>query len=196
MQKIFLIILIVPVLYSCHKGNTVTPGIPPPSHPVMQYRDLLNTEVKFGDFYRLDINNDGSIDFAFSTLLVGDPILQRDRKQYYAVSGANTCLLNDSEDQSPVLIKNESISSPYDGYQWFEVSAIVLAEKIVPVTGSSFWQGLWLQATHRYLPVKVKKNDAFYHGWIELTFDMNEEKIILHKTGICTVAGVTIKAGL
>jgi hypothetical protein len=73
--------------------------------------------------------------------LIGDPVGQRDRLQYLAHSKVDTNLLNTDQAQSPVLNKGDLISTTHQGYQWFEVSAIVLAEKITTMR-DNFWEGL------------------------------------------------------
>jgi len=195
MKKIYSLALAVLLLAACKKEKTTQPETPVP-HPVMQYLDLHDESIGFSQIKIIDINNDGTNDFLVSTLLVGDPILQRDRRQYYISSGTQSRLLMDGNNQSPVLIKNEEIKLQHPGYGWFEVNSLLLAEKIVPMIGNPFWQGNWKAVSHKYLPVQVKKNGNIYNGWVELSFDMVQEKIVLHKTAVCTEAGKTIKAGL
>jgi len=173
-----------------------TQDIPyPVTQPQMHYTDLQNAEMRHNQPFALDIDGDGSTDFLFSTLLVGDPILQRDRLQFIAHSKIGTNLLNNDNDQSPVLNNGDKISLIQTGYEWFELSAIVLAEKITGMTEPMHWAGLWKYATHRYLPVQLKKNGKFYNGWIELSLDSLSEKLVLHKTAISIEAGKDIKAG-
>jgi hypothetical protein len=187
------IILAIVILFfsACTKEEI---KIPPASHPVMHYTNLQNAEVVPFQPRAVDIDSDGINDFLFGVLLVGDPILQRDRLQYLAYSKVSTNLLNNEQDQSPVLNKEDLISATHQGYQWFEISAIVLAEKITTMT-DSFWEGLWKNASHKYLPVQLKKNDKLYHGWIELSFDMVGGKLFMHKAAVSTEANKTIKAG-
>jgi hypothetical protein len=171
---------------------TLDPG---PLHPVMIYKDLQNKEVKFNHYEYVDVDNDGLSDFRFDVVLIGDPVLQRDRLQFYANSGIRRNLLNNQADESPMLNKGDSISKIYKGYTWWEVSFIVLAEKIIDNNGSH-WDGLWKNADHKYLPIQVEKNQKLYHGWVELSFNAAEEKLILHKSAISTEADKTVKAGL
>ncbi len=196
MKKIVHVVLAAIVLAACKKTKPDPLPLSPEPHPVMQYTDLQNTSVPFGQIKRLDLNNDGVDDFLVSTLLVGDPVLQRDRRQYYISSSTETRFLQNGANQSPILNKNDQIMSQHPGYTWLEVTSVLLAEKIIPMAGNPFWQGDWKQANHHYLPVQVKKNGNFFHGWIELSFDTVQETIILHRAALCTEAGKAIKAGI
>lgn len=172
------------------------PPIPSiPSHPVMSYKNLGDKEVKYGQNQYVDIDNDGTIDFKFSVLLVGDPVLQRDRVQFYANSGIKRNLLNSQVDESPMLNKGDSIGKVHSGYSWWEISSIVLAEKIVEYS-ASHWEGLWKNADHNYLPIQIEKNNKLYHGWVELSFNTAEEKLILHKAAVSTEEQRSVQAGI
>lgn len=58
------------------------------------------------------------------------------------------------------------------------------------------WAGLWKNATHRFLPVQIKRNGQFYNGWIEISFDILNEKLVLHRTAISTEPGREVRAGV
>lgn len=191
MKKTFTLALAVLLLAACKKTKPVQPF----PHPVMQYLDLHDESIGFGQIKKIDINSDGSDDFLVSTLLVGDPILERDRRQYYISSSTESRLLQDGNNQSPMLNKGDQVMLQHPGYNWLEVTSLLLAEKIIPMIGIPSWQGTWKQANHHYLPVQVKKNGNIFHGWIELSFNTALEKITLHKAAICTEAGNTVKAG-
>lgn len=190
MRRLFIFAIAV-LAFACHKDKL--DPLPAP-HPVMHYKDLQNAEVVYSKSKAVDIDDDGHNDFLFGVSLVGDPILQRDRLQYLAHSKVGTNLLNNDQDQSPVLNKGDLISTTHQGYQWFEISAIVLAEKITTMK-DSFWEGLWKNASHNYLPVQINKEGKLYQGWIEISFDTVAEKLILHKAAISTEANKTVKAG-
>lgn len=191
MKLYYYLFLLSAVMSSCKVQDLPAPGY----DPQMRYTDMQNEEMKITQPCFLDIDGDGSTDFSFSTMLVGDPILQRDRLQFIAHSKIGTNLLNNENDQSPVLNNGDKISLIQTGYEWFELSSIVLAEKITGMTEPIHWAGLWKNATHRYLPVQLKKNGKFYYGWIELSFDNLSEKLVLHKSAISIEAGKEIKAG-
>lgn len=193
MRKILIVITASVLFIACTKKPPLDP--PAPSHPVMTYKNLNDLVVKYGQTQYIDVDNDGSKDFKFDVLLVGDPILQRDRIQFYANSGIKRNLLNNAVDESPMLNKGDSIGKIHVGYTWWEISAIVLAEKIVNNNGSH-WEGLWKNADHKYLPIQMEKNNKLYHGWIELSFNTAEEKLILHKAAISIEEEKSVQAGI
>jgi hypothetical protein len=194
MTKTLLLLTASLMFVACGKEPPIE--LPPVStHPQMAYRDLGNKEVKYGQYQKVDIDNDGTEDFRFSVLLLGDPILQRDRMQFYANSNIKRNLLNNQVDESPMLHKGDSIALSHPGYKWWEISSIVLVEKIIDNNGDH-WEGLWKNADHQYLPVQVEKNGKLFHGWIELSFDTIREVMILHKSAISTEENKTVKAGI
>jgi hypothetical protein len=192
MRKALIIVIAVLVSIACKKEKIPAAVF---RHPVMAYKDLQNKEAKYGHYQYVDVDSDGLNDILFNVILVGDPVLQRDRVQFYANSGIKRNLLNNQVDESPMLNKGDSISKIYKGYTWWEVSAIVLAEKIVENNGSH-WEGLWKNADHKYLPIQIEKNKKIYHGWIELSFNTVEEKMILHRAAISTEEEKTVQAGV
>lgn len=194
MKSSFCVIAITLLLTACKK-ETVPANPPAESHPEMYYKDLQNAAVKYRQAKLVDVDNDGSFDFAFGVQLVGDPLLQRDRWQFMAHSGVDRNLLNDAGDNSPMLNQMDAIGKKMDGYTWYEISAIVLAEKIVTSNGN-YWDGIWKNADHKFLPVQIKKAGKYFHGWIELSFDAAEEKLVLHRSAISKEEDKTVKAGL
>lgn len=193
MKNALFAIAIILLLTSCKKESLPT-NPPTESHPEMQYKDLQNAEVKYQHSNVVDVDNDGSFDFAFSVQLVGDPLLQRDRWQFMAHSGVNKNLLNDASDNSPMLSRTDVISKQMNNYNWYEISAIVLAEKIVTDNGK-YWDGNWKSADHNFLPIQVKKEGKYFHGWIELSMNTTEEKLVLHRSAISTEEEKSVKAG-
>ncbi len=120
MRGLFLFAIAISA-FDCNKD---TPDPLPAPHPVMPYKDLPNAEVVYFKPKSVGID-DGDNDFQFGVLLIGDPVVQRDRLQYLAHSKGDTNLLNTDQAQSPVLDKGDLISTTHQGYQWFEIFAIV-----------------------------------------------------------------------
>jgi hypothetical protein len=191
-QGVLLIFCIAITACRKEKNNTV----PPPAGPVMNYTNLQNFEVKQGQHRLINLNGDNKSDFLFNTVLIGDPILRRDRLQFQAVSGISAYVLADPFNNTVVLSIGDAISATAPaGYEWFEAQDILLAEKITPETGATFWQGAWKDISNKYLPLQLRSNNVVYNGWIELSMDKAAERLILHKVAISTEAGKDVKAG-
>ena len=183
--------LFMALLIACSKDE-----IPIPKSPQMRYLDLQNREVKFQQGYRIDLDGDNTIDFTFSTIHVGDPVLRRDRIQFFAASGFYSFLPIDHIENSKILRKGDRIGSSFPaGYTWYNVAFTVLAEKIIPETGETYWEGPCKNMSHQYLALQIEKNGARYFGWIELSMDKDAEKIILHRAAISIVEELDVAAG-
>ena len=165
--------------------------------PEMIYTDLQNKEVRFNESSSIDFNKDGVIDIRFHSMLVGDPIAQQDKQKYLVTSKVNCLLPLNSNENAPLLLKGEAVRlDDFDGYTWYQVAQIELAQKITGITGDPFWEGLWKSSNHNYLPVQVLVNNQRFNGWVELSFDMSAEKIILHKAAISKLPERDVIAGV
>lgn len=188
------LLILVMVATSCRK-DAITP--PAASHPEMTYVDFHDRQIKFNQSISVDLNGDGSKDIYFSTLLVGDPILKRDYMQYFVSSSFFSSLPVNNNEQIPVLSKEAAISlTAHPGYEWYNASNIVLAQKIIGETGTPWWEGEWKNAARKYVPIQVSKDNLLYYGWVEISFDTQAENIIVHKAALCREAGKEVKAGL
>ncbi|HEU5366153.1 MAG TPA: hypothetical protein VFU62_11505 [Hanamia sp.] len=163
----------------------------------MTYTDLGNKEVRFHKSSSIDLNNDGVMDIRFHTMLVGDPVAKQDKEKYLVTSKVNCRLPVNSNENAPVLQKGELVPlENFGGYNWYEVSQIELAQKVTGMTGEPFWEGLWKSSNHDYLPVQILVNNQRFNGWVELSFDINSEKIILHKAAISKLPERFVIAGI
>ena len=194
MKRILALAIPVLLIASCKKENTNQP--PPSSHPEMQYTDLKNVSIKFGQQKSIDINGDNSIDLLFSTILVGDPLFRRDKRRYYANASLDVFSLVNEGEETPILNNSDSVTiRKRPGFNWYNASSIVLAEKIIEETVPAHWEGNWKNASHNYFAVQVRKNDLLYNGWVEASFKTDTEELILHRAAIATEAGKDIRAG-
>lgn len=191
MNKLLSFLLVTVLFAACDKEDLPEPA----PTPTMRYTDLQNTEITAGTYKRVDLDGDGRNDVLFNTLLLGDAIGQRDRLQFYANTSIDTYQPVNDHEESPILAKDAPITFQYPDFTWYDITAIVLAEKVMLVSGETYWDGLWKSASHKYLPVQVKKNGQSFLGWVEMSFDKTAEKLILHKAAISTIAEREIKAG-
>lgn len=190
-MRILALAVLVIVISSCKKTEVIEPVL----LPEMKYIPLNDAEISAGTWKGVDVDEDGMSDFYFNTLLVGDPLLQQDKLQFYANSRIEDYLLNNESEQTPGLYKNEIINIQYPGYEWNHISAIILAEKVTGMTEPPFWRGNWKDALHRYLPIRINRNGQSFLGWIELSFHSETEKLILHRAALSKIPDLAVKAG-
>ncbi len=189
-------VLIATGIVSCKKDKHLIVQ-PAPQHPEMEYFDLAGREIKPNAAgYAIDLNHDGRMDLHFSTRLVGDPVEQVDKRQFLVTSNIACNLPVNSAEEIPVMNSGDSIvTGNFNGFQWFELSAIVLVQKVISGTSPDRWEGHWKNAVHKYLPCQVAVNDQRYNGWVELTVDTARERIILHRAALSKEANKTVRAG-
>lgn len=193
-QNFVSFIILLVLLVSCQKAHD--PSRPPIYE--MDYVDLNDQEIK--DKSRpavLDLDMDQKPDLIFGILLVGDPVNQLDKTQYRVTSGIYTRLPVNYLEQVPKLSRGDMIPlHNFNGHQWYEVSSVVLAERIENIAGTIRWNGNWQNATKNFLPIQLIKNNQRFNGWIELTFDLVNEKIILHRAATSKHPEKDIRAGI
>ncbi|MCW3107079.1 MAG: hypothetical protein JWQ09_1585 [Segetibacter sp.] len=186
--------LLIMLSAGCRKETATPPVV---TLPLMNYVDLHDRQIKFNQSLSVDVNGDGSKDVYFFTELLGDPILKRDYRQYLVASSFYTSLPVNNNEQIPLLSKEAPISlTAHTGYEWYNGSNIVLAQKVISETGPDWWDGEWKNAAHKYVPIQVAKDSLMYYGWVEISFDTQAENIIAHKAAVCKEAGKEVKAGL
>ena len=193
MKRVALVIGVIWMLAACKKSTVQQPDAP---HPAMNYINLSDTAISFGRFASFDLDGNGVKDISFSTLLVGDAVNRQDKKQFLVATAQFTYLPVNSEEAIPVMQAADEIPvHNFNGYTWFDISYILLAQKLIGIDKPPYWEGQWKAAAHRFIPLQIKRANALYNGWVEIRFSAAEEKIYLHRAAVCKEAGVTIKAG-
>lgn len=191
MKKIF--ILLLPVLFftACDDKEITAP------HPEMRYTELNNVPVKFGQHKSLDLDGDNMQDLLFSTVLIGDPIARVDKRRYFVNGAFDAFSLVNAGEETPPLHNGDAITiSNPPGFNWYNASSLMLAEKIIEETGPDHWEGNWKNTDHKFLPVQLRKNQLRYNGWVEISFKMDAEEVILHRAAIAKEPGKDVIAGL
>jgi hypothetical protein len=194
-----LIILSFFAFSSCKKEPVVQPPIPiQPPVEEMLYTNLSNAEVKYmKPGVWIDLNNDNRADVLFEVMRIGDAINKYDRFMFNIVTSIRVNVPVNINDQIPVFLKNAIIPlEDFDGNNWYGGSEIDLIQKSLFDNGSVFWRGNWLTAKQAYLPLQIIIEGKRHNGWIELTADQENEKIILHRAAISKAPEKIIKAGL
>ena len=183
---------LVIILLACTK----TPVKPTEEYPTMTYQNFYDSAVFFDRNASFDLDGNGEKDIRFSTQLVGDPLSQQDKRQWLVVGSFYTSLPVNNTESIPVLELDQPIPiNDFSGYKWYNAPGIVLAQKIFSMSAAPYWEGGWKDASHRFIPIQLKKNNLLYNGWIEISFDKLEEKIILHKSAVSQQPGREALAG-
>jgi hypothetical protein len=201
MKQLFssLAVLVFIVFASCKKEPVVQPPVPAPEPVVeMLYTNLNNAEVKYSPSgVWVDLDNDNRPEVLFEVMLVGDFINKKDMYKFNIVTSIRTNVPVNSNEQIPVFQKGATITTAnLDGTNWYGASEITLMEKVVFENNAIVWRGNWLMVQKSYLPVQLYRNGKWHNGWIELTADHQNEKLILHRAAISKEPEKVIKAGL
>jgi hypothetical protein len=194
--NVFFSVMIILSVASCKKEKH-DQGAPTLPQTEMEYFNLNNTEIKANaPGFSIDINHDGRKDLAFGTLLVGDPINQVDKLQFLISSNIEVNLPVNGSEEVPVMNIGDSIKlEDFNGYHWFQLSSVLLVQKIISSTAPVVWEGHWKNAVHKYLPYQIVESGKRYNGWVELSVDITSEKIVIHKAAISKEPNKIVKAG-
>jgi hypothetical protein len=192
MNRLITILSVIILLFGCKKSNNE-----PIPEPTMEYLDLNNVEVKDGVFQRVDLDDNNTQDFTFTTRTVTDATLNQTKFQFIVIARIDAYLLFSGTQTGKKFSKGDSITTvPPAGSTWAPFNLIILAQKITPQSNTPYWDGEWKNASHHYLPVQVTRVDGeLYTGWIELSMDVAGEKLILHRAAVSMEPGKNSRAG-
>lgn len=180
------------VLTACNKTPVTTPVLPAPK-PEVNVISFNNREIKFNQSFAADLDHNGSNDFYVSTLHVGDAMLQRDYKRFFFGTSQSTDFPINASEEIPVLDKNAIIgSNTFYGYNWYSIASILAAQKVT-TSDREWWEGPWKDLFNKHLPLRIHSSGKLYYGWVEVSFDSGNEKLILHKAVISKQADVAVK---
>jgi hypothetical protein len=181
------------LLASCKKNPVQSPVS---FHPQMRYSNLNDTAVVFNRSASFDLDGNGSKDIYFSTMLVGDPVYNQDKKQWLVSSSFYANLPVNGNEEIPVMQQADSIPlTGFSGYNWYNASTVLLAQQIVPDTAPPYWDGKWKDASHRFVSIQIIDKNNLYNGWVEVSFYKAQEKMIIHRAAVSTEANKVVKAG-
>lgn len=192
------IIVVVVSLTACRKTPiTIPTPLQPKPIVEMNYTNLNNREIKYQQSgASIDVNNDNRADLFFGVQLVGDRLYAVDKRQFIVVSSFTSSLAVNINEQIVPLNQSDSIKiDNFNGSNWYNGSEIILMERNEFATGTILWRGNWVDRGRKYMPFQIYKNDQRFNGWVELTADKENEKIILHRMAISKEAEKNIIAG-
>lgn len=187
------------LFFSCKKVGNTRPPVFTPGTGIDSF-NLQDSALRYGEPPILfDFDKDGFADLKFAVVLVGDPVLQQDRREFRVSSGIHSKLaVNAATEHVPVLDSGDWIPvDNFDGYNWWLVSSAILVQRVETADGAISWNGHWKEAVKKYLPFQLisVNTSQRYAGWVELTVQVAEEKIVLHRMALSRVAEKRIRAG-
>jgi hypothetical protein len=198
MNKLYLLLAFVVIASACEKDKNKD-NDNPGQHPAMTYVDLQNREIRLNQEAVFDLDGDDRLDVAFLVYHIGDPVEQKEKTRFTILGSAIVSFLTkDENDQSysPVKNTNDVIHIANElPYEWWGASETSLAQKTEPQGQPAYWEGNWKNASHKFFPIQFVKMNKRYAGWIELSFDMQAEKLVLHRAAFSKVADTDILAG-
>lgn len=189
--------LLFTVLIACNKKPPVTPPQPEPVVE-MEYIQLNNTHIQYqSPGLLIDLDKDNRPDVLLEVVRVGDNLLAVDKFQFNVITSSHTFLPVNINEHSPALERLATIpTTNFNGYTWWSSVEITLMEKSLFANGSVVWRGSWLDRNLRYLPVQLLTTNGKHNGWVEITEDRANDRLIVHRAAISRVPGKDIKAGL
>ncbi|WP_300601537.1 hypothetical protein [Niabella sp.] len=187
-------LLVLAMTGSCDKKKD--PPLQDPPGATIQYVDLHNRAITFGQQASVDADGNGTDDLIFRTSLLGDPINKEDKQQWKVQGYATTRLPVNTDDHIPVIPQKQRIGiEDFNGYHWAEGVAALLAEKVTNANDQVFWRGDWTAADHLFIPFRITRNSRIYTGWVEVSFSKIQEQLILHRAALSTKENQAIETG-
>jgi hypothetical protein len=185
MRFLYLLLTLL-TINSCSKNTEQR--VPEPD-TLLIYQELYNQEVGLNDPpLIIDTDQNGKSDLIFSVAITYNPTTGITEKSATVINLAGTYLPIQTGDPTPLLSYGDKIHQQYftpPQYHWNNAWRTFMASKQLSPITSNDWKGLWVGASHKYIPFLIEwVLGAPNYGWIEISFDTTQEKIILHKCAV------------
>ncbi|XVJ65288.1 MAG: hypothetical protein HEQ40_03630 [Lacibacter sp.] len=194
-KNLVIVLFLVITFGSCKKETAVENPAPLPEVEMI-YSNLNDLEIKYLKDAVIDINKDNRVDLLFEVLRVGDFINKVDKFQFNILTSIYTSVPVNSIEQIPVMQKGALVPlANFTEYEWYSASEINLFEKVLFENGAVQWRGNWLTAQKAFLPFQIRINNQRHNGWIEVTADQANERLVLHRAAYSKLPNKDVKAG-
>lgn len=163
------------------------------SSPI-EHMDLNDTSFTYLKPFSLDVDHDGMNDFNFTTALYAG---SGESQINFLISslGQHRVALDTVTEKIPVYTEGDVIGATLPFHQQWDALASYLGEKRYYGSTDSVWFGDFVRADQPYVAFSLYKNVEPYFGWIQLTFDTVQARVILHEYAYRTEPNRAIKAG-
>ncbi|MEI6950092.1 hypothetical protein V9K67_23095 [Paraflavisolibacter sp. H34] len=185
------------LLTACERDNEADDIITDPVSPVIYTARFPDSVFHYQHKPVLDIDHDGRFDFSSGTEIAGSR--EGDRWKYYLNPAPGWTILLDANENPVPLDKGVVIGEdPGSGRSW-SLSNALLVEKWNRLDGSTHRSGAWYTPHRQYMAVRLKKDDRYYYGWIELGYqpkaDEPSDQFIYRTAAVARTSGRPVKAG-
>jgi len=159
------------------------------------YRQLENAHAGYNQPVAVDMDNDGDIEFGFTTALVAGQGVTHLQFRIHPVYG-NQALVT-QYDVTP--LEKDSEIGPDALFRKLDLEALV----IKTITDNSIvWNGPWEDGREAYIGVCFFRLGDLQHpgpersyGWLRVSFNKNLEKVIVHDLAYSSIPEKGLKAG-
>jgi len=159
------------------------------------YKDLQDTTFAYGRPFALDMNEDGSNDLLFTTQLVagsGESETQFIANTYLT----NRALADTLTGELAALSAGDSISGTTPANTIWDPFYDYLGGLHYVGSTDSAWVGHWPKAGSSYLGVRLYDGtDVYNYGWVQMTFDTTNARVIVHDCAYNQTLFESIAAG-
>ena len=164
------------------------------SNPPYQHRSLGDVEVKYLKPYSLDIDQDNEDEVYFVVGLVNDAEGTHARFTAYSLLSAKVLSREDS-----VLKQNEGDPVPvvpHHPHEW-SAAANFMCELLLPAANplDTTWRGDWVGVNRKYLGVQFMKGTEACLGWVAVSVDTANDRMVLHDCAWRPLKAGTVHAG-
>lgn len=203
LQTPFCFLLGLTLILSCTKeqGDPVTATPDLKYLPKMRVKEFNQEVSKRSNFLSLDIDGNGFGDVSYQTYHVEDMALPGYKLKFY-VGGSNLVsfpLHTGKNEQETLSLKKGDIIDNHSflhPFAWTNYPFVLMATKFEPYFNKpAFWEGKWKDASHVYQAFRLEYPTGIYYGWVELSFNMADEKLIIHSAAISVEPGKGVTAG-
>jgi len=187
-MKTICYLLTTVILYSCKKDQALPETEP---NTLMMYQELGNQEIGVGTSQSIDIDQNGTNDLFFSITERTNPITGINEYCAIVFNLTGTYFPVKNEDQVPILSLGDKIHKDFfktPTYKWSPWNTTYLAKKQINLSSTHNWEGPWVGGSHKYIPFFIEWIlGSLTYGWIEISFDANRDKIILHRSAVAHI---------
>lgn len=193
---LFLYCVMLFMLASCGKEPLPMPTAPP--HPPMAHFPLHNKTIHYnGTGLTVDLSGDGRADVLFDVTRIGDPIAKADKWWFTVLTNRSTYIAVNPYNETPVMEKEDIIPiNNFFGFEWYVANEALLMERREFENGNITWNGRWLNADRKYIPLSVIRDNRRYNGWVEVSGSERNGTLTLHQAAVSQLPDVAVKAGI